>query len=106
VPEVIFIERDGSSRRIEVEAGMSVMRAAVDNGIEGIEAICGGLCACGTCHCYVGEAWLERLPPREETEDYMLDEGSAERRETSRLACQIELSDDLSGIEITIPPEQ
>lgn len=82
------------------------MRTARDNGVEGIEAVCGGVCACATCHVYVSEAWLGRLTPPDETEEFMLDETNAERRPNSRLSCQIKLSDDISGLEVTIPPEE
>jgi ferredoxin, 2Fe-2S len=105
VPEVVFTERDGSIRRIEAPAGTSLMRVAVANGVEGIEAVCGGACACGTCHVYVAEIWLDRLTPPDETEDYMLDETDAERRPSSRLSCQIKLTELLSGIEVAIPRE-
>ena len=104
MPDVVITERNGSTRRHEAAAGESVMRVALEAGLSGIEAVCGGVCACGTCHVYVGEAWLGHLPPIDETEDFMLDETEAERRPNSRLSCQILLDDRLSGIEITIPP--
>jgi 2Fe-2S ferredoxin len=97
------MERDGSTRRLEAPLGTSLMRIAVDNGVEGVEAVCGGVCACATCHVYVAEAWVDRLAPPDETEDYMLDETDAERRPNSRLSCQIKLTEDLVGIEVTIP---
>ena len=105
MPEVVFTERDGSSRRTEAPVGTSLMRVAVENGVEGIEAVCGGVCACATCHVYVDETWFDRLTPPDETEDYMLDETDAERRPNSRLSCQIKLTEPLSGIEVTIPGE-
>lgn len=104
MPEVVVTERDGSVRRFSAPVGTSVMRVAVENGLDGIEAVCGGVCACGTCHCYVAEEWLTRLPDPDETEDFMLDETEAERRPNSRLSCQIKLDEAISGIEITIPP--
>lgn len=77
------------------------MEAAVDNEVVGIVAECGGACACATCHAYVSEPWLERLPPPEEMESAMLD-AVAERRPNSRLTCQIELTRDLDGLEVTV----
>lgn len=106
MPEVVITQRDGSIRRIDAPVGKSIMRVALDDGIDGIEAVCGGVCACGTCHIYVSENWLSRLTPPDETEDFMLDETNAERRPNSRLSCQIKLDESLSGIEITIPPEE
>jgi 2Fe-2S ferredoxin len=103
VPEVVFTEHDGSIRRIEAPVGTSLMRVAVDNGVEGIEAVCGGVCACATCHVYIDETWFDRLTPPDETEDYMLDETDAERRPNSRLCCQIKLTEPLNGIAVTIP---
>lgn len=82
------------------------MRVALDGGIEGIEAVCGGVCACGTCHVYVAEQWLALLPPPDEIEGFMLDETDAERRPNSRLSCQIEMTAELGGIEVTIPTEE
>jgi 2Fe-2S ferredoxin len=105
VPVVIIKELGGSIRRIDAPVGKSIMRVALDDGIDGIEAVCGGVCACGTCHVYVGEDWLDRLAPPDENEDFMLDETNAERRPNSRLSCQIKLDESLSGIEVTIPPE-
>ena len=106
VPEVVITQRDGAVRRVDAPVGQSVMRAALDAGIDGIEAVCGGVCACGTCHVYVSEHWLNRLMPPDETEDIMLDETNAERRSNSRLSCQIKLDDALTGIAVTIPPEE
>lgn len=105
VPELVIHERGGATRRFDADMGTSVMRVALDNGIEGIEAVCGGVCACGTCHVYVAESWLSRLRPLDETEDFMLDEAEGERRGNSRLACQIKMSEELDGIVVTIPPD-
>lgn len=88
---------------MDASVGMSLMKAAVNNGVDGIAAVCGGVCACATCHCYVDEDWLDRLPDPEELEDEMLDETGAERRPNSRLSCQIKLDDTLDGLRVTIP---
>jgi 2Fe-2S ferredoxin len=101
MPRVIFQDSDG--RRIEVQApvGNTAMEAAVDNGVSGILAECGGACACATCHGYIAEEWLARLKPMEEMEDAMLD-AATDRRANSRLLCQIELGPELDGLPITV----
>lgn len=103
MPEIIFVEPSGTERRIAVEIGQSIMKAAVNNGIDGIEAVCGGVCACATCHVYVRNDWIDALPPPDELEEGMLEETSAERRPNSRLSCQIKLGEELDGLVITIP---
>lgn len=77
------------------------MEAAVENGVTGILAECGGACACATCHAYVAEGWLARLPPVDEVEDAMLDTATT-RRPASRLLCQIELTPALDGLEVVV----
>ena len=104
--EITFIQPDGQTRRVVAEAGLSVMKAAVTNGVDGIEAVCGGVCACATCHCYVAEDWFGRLPPPDDLEEEMLEETSAERRSNSRLSCQIKVADALDGLLVTIPPSK
>jgi 2Fe-2S ferredoxin len=101
MPRVVF--QDGDGRRIEVQApiGNTAMEAAVDNGVSGILAECGGACACATCHGYVADEWLGRLKPMEEMEDAMLD-SARDRRANSRLLCQIELVPELDGLQITV----
>lgn len=101
MPRVIFHDVDG--RRIEADAaeGDTAMEAALDNGVSGILAECGGACACATCHAYVAEAWLPRLKPIEDMEAAMLDTAT-DQRPSSRLLCQIELTADLDGLEIVV----
>lgn len=77
------------------------MEGAIDNDVIGIVAECGGACACATCHAYIADAWLSRLPPMEDMEDAMLD-SAIERRPNSRLTCQIEVSDELDGLEVHV----
>ncbi|MEZ5561813.1 MAG: 2Fe-2S iron-sulfur cluster-binding protein [Gammaproteobacteria bacterium] len=101
MPRVIFHDTDGRRVEVQAAAGNTAMEAAVDNGVSGVLAECGGACACATCHGYVAEEWLTRLKPMEEMEDAMLD-AAADRRVTSRLLCQIEISPDLDGLEITV----
>ncbi len=94
-------------REVEVPAdGRSLMKAAVDAGVDGIAADCGGVLTCATCHVYVDEAWQARLPPPSADEDTMLDYTAEERRPTSRLSCQIALTPALDGLTVTLPSRQ
>ncbi|WP_029890622.1 2Fe-2S iron-sulfur cluster-binding protein [Polycyclovorans algicola] len=103
--KVTFIEHNGTRRQVEAEAGTSLMEAAVDHLIPGIDGDCGGACACATCHLYIDAAWLDKLPPVSDMEASMLDiaEGDGPG---SRLGCQIKLSDALDGIVVTTPDGQ
>jgi 2Fe-2S ferredoxin len=101
MPRVIFHDVDGQRIEADVVSGDTAMEAALDAGVAGILAECGGACACATCHAYIAETWLPRLKPMEDMEDAMLDTAS-DRRLTSRLLCQIELTPDLDGIEIHV----
>jgi 2Fe-2S ferredoxin len=105
MPKVTFIQPDGVSKTLEVRAGTTLMEAAVDNDVEGIVAECGGACSCATCHVYVDPEWLEKLPPREPQEDGMLD-CVLDRRESSRLSCQIVMTPELDGIVVRVADEQ
>jgi 2Fe-2S ferredoxin len=105
MPRITFIEPDGSRRVVDATLGITLMEAAVQNGVQGILALCGGACACGTCHVYVDAAWLPRLGAREEMEEGML-ECAWEPRDNSRLSCQIHVTADLEGLEVTVPPRQ
>ncbi len=105
MPRVTFIEPNGDRRQIEVPAGITVMEAAVSNGVEGILAVCGGACACATCHVYVAESWLSKLDPREDMEEGML-ESAWQPRGNSRLSCQIHVTAELDGLEVTVPEQQ
>tara|TARA_R110002124_G_scaffold239673_1_gene404850 strand:+ start:141 stop:461 length:321 start_codon:yes stop_codon:yes gene_type:complete len=101
MPKVNYITQDGERHEVEVETGYSIMEGAVNNNIEGIVAECGGACACATCHSYVDPAWLDKLAPMDDMEDSMLD-AAFERKDNSRLTCQIEVSDELDGIVIYV----
>jgi 2Fe-2S ferredoxin len=105
MPKVIYVEHDGTRHQVEVPVGLSVMRGAVDNGVPGIDADCGGECACATCHVYVDPAWLARTGERGEMEQSMLGV-AAMTRDNSRLACQIAMSDALDGLLVTMPEGQ
>lgn len=102
---ITFIQKDGSSRTVEAEPGMTVMEAAVKNSIQGIAAECGGACACATCHVYVDEAWREATGTPEQMEEDMLD-FAFDIREESRLSCQIKVTEALDGLVVRIPEKQ
>jgi 2Fe-2S ferredoxin len=96
--------RDGDTRTIEAAPGVSIMEAIRDGGLDELLALCGGGCACATCHVYVEPESATRLPPISEDESELL-EASAHRTDQSRLACQIRMNDGLSGLRVTIAPE-
>ena len=102
---VTYINNDGSSHEIEVPVGNTVMQGAVDNLIDGIVAECGGSCSCATCHCYVDEAWISRIPPASGMEKDML-ECVLEPKPNSRLSCQIVVTEDLDGLVVRLPESQ
>ena len=104
--KVIYKADDGSRTEVDAKAGDSLMQVAIVNGIDGIVGECGGSAMCATCHVYVDPAWLARLPPRSEVEEEMLESTASERRDNSRLSCQITAAPDLDGIVVTMPPEQ
>ncbi len=101
MPKVIYITADETRHEGEVETGYSIMEGAINNNIEGIVAECGGACACATCHSYVDAAWTDKIPVMDDMEDSMLD-AAFERKDTSRLTCQIEMTDALDGIVIHV----
>jgi 2Fe-2S ferredoxin len=103
MPTVVYVQPDGSREKIEVPIGYSVMEGATINSVAGIEAECGGVCSCATCHVYIDPAWTDRLPAMEDLEDAMLDSAN-ERRETSRLTCQISITEELDGLTVTVVP--
>jgi 2Fe-2S ferredoxin len=101
MPKVIFVDSEGARREIDVEAGNTIMEAAIDNDVPGIVAECGGACACATCHAYIDEDWVARLPEMDDMEDAMLD-SALDRKANSRLTCQISMTDKLDGIEVVV----
>ena len=105
MPWITFVDPGGVRREVDAPVGITLMEAAVRNGIPGIVAQCGGACACATCHVYVAREWLDKLPRREEMEEGML-ECAWEPRESSRLSCQIQITGDLDGLEVTVPQQQ
>ena len=105
MPKITYIDYQGSSKTIEVENGLSVMEGAVQNEIVGIDADCGGSMACATCHVYVEEKWLNKIPKAEEAEVDMIDM-AYEPKKNSRLSCQIIINDELDGLKVTTPEKQ
>ncbi|MFA7555828.1 MAG: 2Fe-2S iron-sulfur cluster-binding protein [Spongiibacteraceae bacterium] len=105
MPIVKFVNHDGSSKEVEVAVGTSLMHAAMDNSIDGIIADCGGACSCGTCHCYIDEAWLEKTGKPEDIEKDTI-EFALDAKPNSRLSCQVLMSDDLDGIVVNVPEHQ
>jgi 2Fe-2S ferredoxin len=103
--KITYIEHSGKSHTIEVQNGLTVMEAAVQNNISGIDADCGGSMACATCHVYVKEEWFNKLPKKEDGEEDMLDMAYAPRK-FSRLSCQLIVSDELEGLVINLPVKQ
>ena len=105
MPKITFIDARGESRTVEGETGSTVMEVAIRNGVPGIEAECGGACACATCHVYVDEAWTAKTGAPESMEEDMLD-FAFEVKPTSRLSCQIKVRDDLDGLVVRTPTRQ
>lgn len=105
MPQVIYVEMDGTEHHVEVPAGTSVMQGAVNHLVPGIEGDCGGLCACGTCHVYVSDEWREACGPVEELEEAIL-AFAFDVEDSSRLSCQIEMSDALDGLVVSLPQRQ
>jgi len=105
MPNVTYIEANGQSHEVDLDAGVSLMQGAVDNMIEGIVAECGGSCSCATCHCYIDQQWLDKLEPATEMENDLL-ECVTEPKDNSRLSCQIVISDDLNGLVVHLPESQ
>lgn len=105
MPIIHYIESDGAEYEADVAVGSTVMQGAVDNMIDGILAECGGSCSCATCHCYVDEAWFDKVGEAEGTEKVML-EMAMEPQPTSRLSCQIEVTEDLDGLVVRLPASQ
>ena len=105
MPKITYIENTGNSKTIEVANGLSVMEGAVQNDVSGIDADCGGGMACATCHVYVKEEWLDKIPNKEDGEEDMLDM-AFEPKQNSRLSCQLVVSDELDGLIVNIPSKQ
>ena len=105
MPKITYIEHNGKTHVVEVPKGFSVMEGAVQNNIPGIDADCGGSCACATCHVYVDDKWFKKLQSIEDAEQDMLDM-AFEPNKFSRLTCQITVSDNLDGLVVKMPLKQ
>ena len=103
--KITYIEHNGKSHTIEVPKELSVMEGALQNNIPGIDADCGGACACATCHVYVDEKWFDKLQKKEDAEQDMLDM-AFEPKKFSRLSCQITATDELDGLVVKMPSKQ
>lgn len=103
--KIVFIEHNGTERAIAAKVGGSVMQAAVSNGVPGIDADCGGSCSCATCHVFVNPEWLGAVGEVSPTEDAMLSL-SADRKQNSRLSCQIKVTEAMDGLVVTTPEFQ
>ena len=101
--KIKITDRDGNKHELEGDSNSTLMEILRDAGLD-IEASCGGCCACATCHVYVNDKWLDKINPKDDDEESMLDQ-TFDVKETSRLSCQISLSDDLDGIELELAPE-
>ena len=99
--KIIFLSSAGDRHEVDVEPGYTLMEAAINNNIEGMVAECGGACACATCHAYIDSEWSHLLPEPDGMEDSMLD-AAYERKETSRLACQLEVTEEWDGLVVQI----
>jgi ferredoxin, 2Fe-2S len=106
MPTVIFESIDNRRREVDAPPGASLMTAAVGQGVDGIEADCGGTCSCATCHVYIDERFVDLLPPAEGQELDMLEFVAAERRPNSRLSCQIVVDQKLEGLLVRLPEKQ
>ena len=105
MPKIIYKDYQGTSKTIEVESGFTVMEGAIQKEIPGIDADCGGSMACATCHVYVDEKWIDKIPKAEDAEIDMIDM-AFEPKKNSRLSCQLIVSEELDGMVVTTPSKQ
>ena len=105
MPKITYIDAAGEQRTIDVQKGLTVMEGAIQNKIPGIDADCGGGMACATCHVYVEDSWLTKLPKAEDAEQDMIDMAYKPNK-NSRLSCQIVVSDEIDGLTVTTPEKQ
>ena len=103
--KIKYIEFNGEEHLVDVQNGLTVMEGAIKNKVPGIDADCGGACACATCHVYVNKEWLSKLPSKEDTEEDMLD-FAFDVKENSRLSCQLTVTDELDGLIVDLPEKQ
>ena len=103
--KIKYIEHNGKEHEIEVSSGLTVMEGAIKNNIPGIDADCGGASACATCHVYINQDWVDKLNPKEDTEEDVLD-FAFDVKDNSRLSCQISVTDELDGLIVDLPEKQ
>ena len=104
--KITYIEHNGTQHVVDVPTGLTVMEGARDNNIPGIEADCGGACACSTCHVYVDPEWVSKLPVIDPMEEDMLEFAFQPNSERSRLTCQLKVTDALDGLVVQMPEKQ
>lgn len=102
---ITFIEHDGTRHPVDVDKGLSLMEAATTNMVPGVDGMCGGICSCATCHCYIDDAWAAKIAVPAEGELAML-ESASHRKHGSRLGCQVVIREELQGLEVHLPPSQ
>ena len=105
MPKITYKDFQGGLKTVEIESGLTVMEGAIQNDIPGIDADCGGSMACATCHVYVDQQWIDKIPKAEDAENDMIDM-AFEPKKNSRLSCQIIVSEELNGLEVTTPEKQ
>lgn len=106
MPTIIYVLKDGNRKTVAAANGKTLMEVAIANNVRGIDAECGGCCSCATCHVYVDEAWLAKLPALDDMENELLDGVAADRTGSSRLSCQIIVNDALDGLVVRVPDTQ
>lgn len=106
MPKVTYIEFNGTAHEIDLPIGSSLVEGAVQNDIPGIVAECGGSCMCSTCHVFVDESFVAKLPDMEEEEEELLEETAREAKENSRLSCQLRMTEEMDGIIVRLPETQ
>lgn len=104
--KITYVEHNGTKHEVEVSAGLTVMEGARDNNVPGIEADCGGACACSTCHAYIPSEWFEKVGAVESMEEDMLDFAYQPEPGRSRLTCQITVTDEMDGLVVQLPERQ
>ncbi|MDL2351607.1 MAG: 2Fe-2S iron-sulfur cluster-binding protein [Pseudomonadota bacterium] len=104
MPKLVVVNRAGEEQQVDAASGVSVMEAIRDNGFDELLALCGGCCSCATCHVYVDPAFADKVTPLSEDENDLLD-STDHRQDNSRLSCQLQMSDTLDGLKVTIAPE-
>ena len=104
MPQIVVVDQSGAERTVDAPTGRTLMEAIRDNGFDELLALCGGCCSCATCHVYVDGAFADKVTPLSEDENDLLD-STDHRTENSRLSCQIEITEALDGLKVTIAPE-